>query len=79
MSGASQHKSDADLIRDERNVSRFCVENRQISWVLLIATVVWGIYGYIKMPKRKDPIFPVVTAAAVCPWPGVRLKGSSNW
>ncbi len=71
MSGASHHKSDADLIRDERNTSRFCVENRQISWVLLIATVLWGIYGYIKMPKRKDPIFPVVTAAAVCAWPGV--------
>jgi len=74
MSEASQHKSDADMIRNERNVSRFCVENRQISWVLLIATIVWGIYAYIKMPKRKDPIFPVVTAAAVCPWPGVSAE-----
>lgn len=65
------YASDQDLIRKERNTARFCVENRQITWVLLAGTVLWGIYGYLRMPKRKDPQFPVLVSAVVCPWPGV--------
>jgi len=38
---------------------------------LLVGTVVWGIWGYIRMPKRKDPSIPAMVAAAVCPWPGM--------
>jgi multidrug efflux pump subunit AcrB len=66
-----QQKSDAERIENDRNVPRYCIENRQISWVLLVATVLWGIYGYIQMPKRKDPKFGATRAAIVCPWPGV--------
>src|ERR1700730_14488632 len=66
-----KHKSDIERIENDRNTPRFCVENRQISWVLLIATVLWGVYGYIQMPKRKDPKFPITRSAVVCPWPGV--------
>ena len=62
---------DAELIRKERNTARFCVEHPEVSWVLLAVTVLWGIYGYWRMPKRKDPEFPSLIAAAVCPWPGV--------
>lgn len=58
-------------IRNEKNTARFCVENRQITWVMLIAAVLWGIYGYINMPKRKDPEFPTLITAVVTPWPGV--------
>jgi len=50
--------NDGEDIRKEKNTARFCVENRQITWVLLIATVLWGVYGYINMAKRKDPEFP---------------------
>src|SRR5271166_5656729 len=64
-------KSDSDHIENDRNVPRYCIENRQISWVLLIATVLWGVYGYIQMPKRKDPKFGATRAAVLCPWPGV--------
>ncbi|MGA2592507.1 MAG: hypothetical protein ABSH32_21560 [Bryobacteraceae bacterium] len=45
--------TDEDLIRNTRNTARFFVETRHISWVLLIATVAWGIYGYTHMPQRK--------------------------
>src|SRR5271166_4774320 len=58
-------------IRNQRNTARFCVENRQITWVLLLTTVIWGIYSYITMPKRKDPVFPTLTTAIVTPWLGV--------
>jgi multidrug efflux pump subunit AcrB len=64
------HRTEADLIANERNTARFFVENRQISWILLIATVALGIYGYSQMPKRKDPDIPVRVASVITPWPG---------
>ena len=41
-----------DPLLAERNTPRFFVENRQIAWVLLIASILWGVYGYLEMPKR---------------------------
>jgi multidrug efflux pump subunit AcrB len=67
-------KSDSDYIAHERNTARFFTENRQIAWVLLIATVVWGVYAYSAMPKRKDPEVPVHVAAALCLWPGASAE-----
>jgi multidrug efflux pump subunit AcrB len=64
------HRTDADYIQNERNTARFFVENRQISWILLIATVALGVYGYAKMPKRKDPNIPVRVASVLTQWPG---------
>src|ERR1700722_4561805 len=68
------HRSDADYIQNERNTARFFVENRQISWILLIATVVLGIYGYTKMPKRKDPDIPVRVASVITQYPGATAE-----
>jgi multidrug efflux pump subunit AcrB len=70
----SGHQSDADLIAHTRNTARFLTENRHIAWVLLVATLLWGVYGYVGMPKRKDPAVPVLYAAAVCPWPGASAE-----
>lgn len=53
------------------NIARFFVNNRQIAWVALFATLAWGVYGYMNMPKRKDPDIPVRIALAICPWPGI--------
>src|SRR5215475_9894534 len=50
------------------NVARFFVENRQISWVLFVAVLVWGAWAYQAMPKRKDPDIPVRQVAVVTPW-----------
>jgi multidrug efflux pump subunit AcrB len=55
-------------------MARFFVENKHISWVLLVATLVWGVYGYSRMPQRKDPEIPVRVAVAVCPWLGVKAE-----
>jgi multidrug efflux pump subunit AcrB len=68
------HKTDAEMIQHTRNTARFFVENRQIAWVLLIATVLWGWYGYHSMPQRKDPDIPVRVAVALTPWPGMRAE-----
>ncbi|MGH7164010.1 MAG: efflux RND transporter permease subunit [Nitrospiraceae bacterium] len=52
-------------------ISRFCVEHRATAWVLLLATLLWGVFGFLHMPKRKDPDTPVRIAVAICPWEGV--------
>jgi hypothetical protein len=65
------HRPDAEIIATTHNTARFFTENRQISWVALILVIAWGIYGYAKMPKRKDPDIPVKEAQVICAWPGV--------
>jgi multidrug efflux pump subunit AcrB len=68
------HKSDDEIVAKTHNTARFFTEQRHISWVLLLAVVLWGIYGYMKMPKRKDPEIPVRVAVALTPWPGASAE-----
>ena len=68
------HRTDSELIRSTHNTERFFVETRSISWMLLAGVILWGIFGYSRMPKRKDPEIPVREAVAVCAWPGVDAK-----
>jgi multidrug efflux pump subunit AcrB len=63
-------RSDEEMVRTTHNTARFFTETRHISWVMLIATVLWGIYGYTSMPQRKDPEVPIREALALCYWPG---------
>jgi multidrug efflux pump len=68
------HKSDEEIISTKHPTARFFVEKRQVSWVLLIATCLWGVYGYFNMPQRKDPEVQVRTAVALVPWPGASAE-----
>jgi len=74
----SHGKSDSELIATTHNTSRFFVETRHIAWVLLIATVAWGAYGYLTMPQRKDPEILVRVAVAVTRWPGSSAEKIEN-
>jgi multidrug efflux pump subunit AcrB len=67
-------KSDEEIIRTKRNTARFFVETRQLSWVLLAATIAWGVYAYLTMPQRKDPDVPVRDAVAIASWPGASAE-----
>src|SRR6185503_10615215 len=58
----------------KRNISRFFVQQRHITWVMLIGVCVWGFYSYKSMPQRKDPDTPVKTAVAITAWPGVNAE-----
>jgi multidrug efflux pump subunit AcrB len=71
---AHVHKSDAEYVATTHNVARFFTEHRQVALILLLATFVWGWFGYHNMPKRKDPNIPVRVAAAQCPWPGATAE-----
>src|SRR5271169_2891513 len=68
------HKSDAEIIATTHNTARFFTEHRQVALILLLATFVWGWYGYHNMPKRKDPDIPVRVASAQCQWPGATAE-----
>jgi multidrug efflux pump subunit AcrB len=61
---------DLEMTRPQYSVARFFVENRHVSWVLLVGVIAWGIWAYAAMPKRKDPDIPVRQVAVVTPWPG---------
>jgi multidrug efflux pump subunit AcrB len=65
------HRPDSWIIEHTHNTARFFTENRHIAWMVLIGTVIWGVFGYLKMPQRKDPEVPVKVALAICAWPGV--------
>ncbi|MEY4582986.1 MAG: hypothetical protein RL701_7689 [Pseudomonadota bacterium] len=66
----SHDKSDDAAIARTRNTARYFTENRHVAWMLLVATVIWGLLSYNAMPKRKDPEIPVRVAAAIVGWPG---------
>ncbi len=59
---------------DGMNLSRFSVENPHITWVLLVGTLVWGVYGYVSMPQRKDPDIPIKIALVETRWPGASAE-----
>jgi multidrug efflux pump subunit AcrB len=64
------HRSDQDFIAHAHNTARYFTENRQVSWFLVVLTILWGMASYVAMPKRKDPEIPVKVAAAIVVWPG---------
>src|SRR5262245_55074455 len=66
----SHGRSENEIINTTHNTARYSVETRHLTWVLLILTCVWGIFGYVQMPQRKDPEFQVRIAGATIPWPG---------
>lgn len=65
---------DSELLARTHNTARFFAYHRHVAWVLLVATLAWGVYAYFRMPKRKDPIFPNRTAVVLAVWPGVSAE-----
>ncbi|HWS89072.1 MAG TPA: efflux RND transporter permease subunit [Pyrinomonadaceae bacterium] len=70
----SHGKTDSEMIERTHNTARFFVETRHVAWVLLVATCLWGVYGYFTMPQRKDPEVQVRQAVALVPWPGASAE-----
>src|SRR5262249_15806962 len=70
----SQHRSDSEIINKTHNTARFFVGTRHVAWVLLIATCLWGVFGYLSMPQRKDPEVQVRTAVALTSWKGASAE-----
>lgn len=74
MSNPQHPLTDAERIRTTRNTARYFTESRHVAWVVLVATIIWGLLSYAWMPKRKDPEIPVRVAAAIVAWPGAAAE-----
>src|SRR5678816_2663011 len=74
QTNVAQHHINDEMLKSKRNISRFFVQQRHITWVMLIGVCAWGFYSYKSMPQRKDPDTPVKTAVAITPWPGVSAE-----
>ena len=70
----SHGHTDEEMIARTHNTARFFTETRHIAWVLLAGDIVWGIYGYLRMPQRKDPDIPIRLALVMVPWPGASAE-----
>src|SRR5690349_22865408 len=66
----TESHNDQQHVEHTHNTARFFTETRHVSWVLLIGVLLWGVYGYLQMPQRKDPDIPIRQALVLCPWPG---------
>jgi multidrug efflux pump subunit AcrB len=65
------HKDDATIVATTHNTARYFTEQRQVAWVALVGTILWGIIGYFSMPQLKDPDIPVGSALVITAWPGM--------
>lgn len=54
--------------------AQFFVYQRPIAWTALVVTLVWGIYAYVGMPQRHDPVIPVRVGVVVTAYPGARAE-----
>ncbi len=63
-------ESPQDIVKNTHNTSRFFVEHSAMSWVALGILLLFGAYGYLHMPQRKDPKITVRVVVAACQWPG---------
>src|ERR1700756_3634224 len=64
------HAQNEQSTDKKQNLARFFLEQRHIAWVSLAVALLWGFYGLLKMPQRKDPDIPVRQAMIIVPWQG---------
>ena len=58
------HTSDAQILAQTHNTARFFTETRHVAWVLLLATVLWGVYGYLTCRSARIRTFRSAGAGA---------------
>ena len=56
------------------NIGEFSVENKVISWLLVVIMVGGGILAYGKMGKLEDPAFTIKSAKILTPYPGATAR-----
>jgi multidrug efflux pump subunit AcrB len=55
---------------EKGGLAQFCVEHREVSWLALIAVLVWGGIAYTRLGQQEDPTIPQRTAMLVTQFPG---------
>ena len=68
------HEHDKQSTGEKQNLARFFIEQQHVAWVCLAVALLWGIYGLLTMPQRKDPDVPVRSAMVIVPWQGTSAE-----
>ncbi|HYZ87395.1 MAG TPA: efflux RND transporter permease subunit, partial [Bryobacteraceae bacterium] len=68
------HITDQELIAHSRSSARYVINHPQVAFVGLAAVLLWGVFGYMSMPQRKDPDVPVRQCMIMTPWSGVEAR-----
>ena len=55
-------------------LAQYFVEHREVSWVALVVTLVWGAVSYARLGQQEDPAFPHRVAMLVTVFPGATAQ-----
>ncbi len=55
-------------------LARYCVEHREVSWLALVAVLVWGWFSYTRLAQQEDPKIPERRALLVTRFPGANAS-----
>src|SRR5215475_13116565 len=51
-------------------LAQYCVEHREVTWMALIAVLIWGWASYRSLPQQEDAKIPSRTALVVTHFTG---------
>ena len=69
------HEHNKQSMDKKQNLARFfMIQQQHVAWVSLAVALLWGIYGLLNMPQRKDPDIPVRQAMVIVPWQGTSAE-----
>ena len=57
-------------IPEEGGLVRYSVNHREVSWMALVAVLVWGWFSYTRLAQQEDPKIPERRAVLVTRFPG---------
>lgn len=52
------------------NPADYAIRNKLISWIIILTSIIGGIFAYQQMPRFEDPEFLIRTAQIVTEYPG---------
>ncbi len=61
-------KPDSSTLRG--GLAEYCVKHREVTWMALIAVLIWGWASYRALPQQEDAKIPSRTALVITKFPG---------
>lgn len=57
-----------------KNITKFFLNNRAFSWLILILFLIGGTLAYVQMGKLEDAPFTIKQAVVTTPYPGASAR-----
>ena len=52
------------------NLAKTLIERPLYAWLIALATLIGGVFGYMNIPRLEDPNFTIKTALVLTSYPG---------